>query len=283
MLRDFTNDSMIEPTVRALRELGGSGTISEIYKKVVNLENISEDEENIPSSDGRRNLIEYRLAWARTYLKNSGLLERSARGIWHLTPNGADPNIDIAEQVRLWRASSKSPSANSANSDLLLEDLFTKEDLAVSEWKEELLQELLKMDPYGFERLTQRLLREGGFSNVEVTKRSGDGGIDGVGNYKISFLSFPVFFQCKRYTKSVSSPEIRDFRGSLSGRGEKGLFITTGSFTEAAVKEASRDGVLPIELVDGLTLCDLLKEYKVGVETETIEKVLILPDFFRTI
>ena len=282
MNREFTNDSMVEPTINALRRLGGSGSIQEIYREVVANETITEDEENIPSSDPRRNLISYRMAWARTYLKNVEMIESSARGVWHLTHRGADEKVSASDLIREWRSSHKAQNQDSPG----LDEIAIQEFAGESEiWKEDLLNTLQRMDPIAFERLAQRLLREAGFTNVQVTKRTGDGGIDGVGTYKISFLSFPVFFQCKRYSKSVSSPDIRDFRGSLSGRGEKGLFISTGSFTEAAVREASREGVLPIELIDGATLCDLLKEYQVGVHVEkvTSERISVIPRFFDEI
>ena len=149
-------------------------------------------------------------------------------------------------------------------------------------WKEQLLAHLLQVSPGGFERLAQRILREAGFTNVAVTGKSGDGGIDGLGTYRLSLVSFPIFFQCKRYRGTVGSRDIRDFRGAMVGRGEKGLFITTGTFTRDAQREASRDGAAPIELVDGDQLCELLKQYRLGVvvEPRVVEDVSVRPDFF---
>jgi restriction system protein len=130
---------------------------------------------------------------------------------------------------------------------------------------------LTSIDPSSFERLIQRLLRESGFVQVEVTGTTGDGGIDGKGIARIhGFLSFAVIFQCKRYQGSVSASHIRDFRGAMQGRADKGLFITTGTFSRDAVKEATRDGVPPIDLVDGNQLADKLKEFSLGIETTTI-------------
>jgi restriction system protein len=141
---------------------------------------------------------------------------------------------------------------------------------------------LVAMSPAGFERLTQRILREAGFINVVVTGKSGDGGIDGLGTYRPSLVSFPVYFQCKRYRGFVPPSAVRDFRGAMSGRGEKGLLITTGSFTADAQKEASRDGAPPIDLIDGDRLCDLLKDYRLGVDVilRQIEDVSVKPEFF---
>jgi len=152
----------------------------------------------------------------------------------------------------------------------------------LGEWKEQLLDLLLSLDPSDFERLASRLLREAGFISVNVTGRSGDGGIDGVGVYRLSLVSFPVFFQCKRYSGSVGPNAVRDFRGAMAGRGDKGLLITTGTFTREAQKEATRDGAPPIDLIDGESLCDLLKEYELGVaiERKIAEHIAVRPDFF---
>jgi restriction system protein len=118
-----------------------------------------------------------------------------------------------------------------------------EESEARRDWKEELLEALLAMPAAGFERLSQRLLREAGFNNTSVVGRSGDGGIDGLGVYRLSPVSFPIFFQCKRYRGSVGPGAVRDFRGAMAGRGDKGLLITTGNFTAKAEQEARRDGV----------------------------------------
>ena len=137
-------------------------------------------------------------------------------------------------------------------------------------------------DANAFERLAQRLLREAGFISVVVTGQSGDGGIDGLGIYRLSLMSFPVFFQCKRYSGSVGAGAIRDFRGAMSGRGDKGLLITTGTFTVDAKHEATRDGAPPIDLIDGDQLCGLLKNYGLGVETvrHEVEDVKVNLAFF---
>lgn len=151
------------------------------------------------------------------------------------------------------------------------------------DWKEELLDVLGEIKPDAFERLCQRVLRESGFTKVQVTGKVGDGGIDGIGVLKINLLSFTVFFQCKRYKGSVSASAIRDFRGAMMGRADKGLVMTTGTFTSDARKEATRDGATAIDLVDGEDLADLLKKHKLGIQTEFVETVTISADFFRQI
>ena len=142
-------------------------------------------------------------------------------------------------------------------------------------WEDELIGIMKQMPPDAFERLSQRFLRELGFINVEVTGKSGDGGIDGVGVIKLGgILSFHVVFQCKRYSGSVSSSAIRDFRGAMIGRADKGLFITTGTFTRDAKQEAQRDGAPPIDLLDGNAFAEHLKNLRLGVNVELRENVL---------
>jgi restriction system protein len=131
------------------------------------------------------------------------------------------------------------------------------------------------MQPSAFERLAQRLLRESGFVKVEVTGRSGDGGIDGVGVLRLKLLSFITLFQCKRYTGTVGAGAVRDFRGAMVGRSDKGLIITTGTFSADARREATRDGAPAIELIDGDELCNLLRELKLGLSTEVVEHVIV--------
>ena len=152
-----------------------------------------------------------------------------------------------------------------------------------TEWQQGLLNVIREMEPDAFERLAQRLLREAGFIKVEVRGKSGDGGIDGVGVLRVNLVSFQVYFQCKKWKGSVGSKEIRDFRGALQGRADKGLFITTGNFTSQASEEATRDGAIAIDLIDGERLCELLRQYELGVKTEMIEKVVVNSDWFKGI
>jgi restriction system protein len=152
------------------------------------------------------------------------------------------------------------------------------------EWKDKLLSILYTISPSAFERLAQRILRESGFFQVEVTGKSGDGGIDGKGIVRVSgLLSFHVIFQCKRYKGSVTPSQIRDFRGAMQGRADKGLIITTGRFTREAIKEATRDGAPPIDLIDGELLCDKLKELKLGINIQMTETVEIRSDWFSNL
>ncbi len=278
-----TFDELLIPTLKALQELGGSGSIEEINSKIYVIAEISDDILQIPhGEEGAVSEIDYRLAWSRTYLKKFGLLENSSRGIWALSKADIDitklDSIEIAKSVREQKKS-KQPSKKSIDK---IEDELTEEIDNTEEWKQQLLEVLYTITPAAFERLSQRLLRESGFFQVEVTGKVGDGGIDGKGIVRVSgLLSFHVIFQCKRYKGSVSPSQIRDFRGAMQGRADKGVFITTGTFTREAIKEATRDGAPPIDLIDGEMLCDKLKELKLGVDTKLIEVVEIRNDWFK--
>lgn len=160
----------------------------------------------------------------------------------------------------------------------------TDEQEEFTDWKVKLKEIVSSLSSSAFERLVQRLLRESGFIQVEVTGKSGDGGIDGKGIMRIGgLLSFHVMFQCKKYQGSVTASHVRDFRGALQGRADKGLLISTGSFTRDAIKEATRDGAPPIDLIDGDQLAEKLKELALGVMTRTIEKVEINHTWFKSI
>ena len=285
---------LLWPTLQAVTELGGSASIGETVETVIKRQGFSDAQQAVLHNDGPETEIGYRLAWARSYLKGMGLLTNSARGIWSLTEEGTalvtDPTATDSqrrERVReLWqahlvearKARKTRPSQDAGDPD-------TAELPGERGWKELLLDQLMDMPPDAFERLAQRLLREADFDSVNVTGKSGDGGIDGLGVYRLGLVSFPVFFQCKRYRGSVGPAAVRDFRGAMAGRGDKGLLITTGTFTADAKKEATRDGAPPIDLIDGDRLCELLKRYDLGVRTttRTVEDVSIDGAFFADI
>lgn len=276
-------DELMNPLLSALRSLGGSGSIEEMYAKTAEIAGFPEDvlSQLHDPEKGSQTEVAYRLAWARTYLKKFGLLENSSRGVWSLTEKAnAHENVDPGEVVRVVRALDRTDAPRRRTQDATALEISEAEG-----WKDRLSAVLTKkLDPAGFERLVQRVLRESGFVQVEVTGRTGDGGIDGKGIARIhGFMSFHVLFQCKRYKGSVGAGDIRDFRGAMVGRADKGLFITTGSFTPAAVKEATRDGAPPIDLVDGDDLAEKLKELALGVNTELVERVVIDAQWFENL
>lgn len=262
----FTFDEFLNPVLEALRALGGSGTNEEINNKVAELTHIPVNQLEIlhnPEKGGMTE-FEYRMMWTRTYLKYYGMLDNSSRGVWSLTPKGTStPKVNEKDVIRFVREKMKERQSDNGESE---------EPNKQIEWQEELLEVISKMSPDGFERLTQRLLRESGFVQVEVTGQTGDGGIDGHGIMRLGgLLSFHVIFQCKRWKKPVGASEVRDFRGAMVGRADKGLLITTGAFTKDAIREATRDGAPAIDLIDGDQLVDKLRDLSLGVQTKKIE------------
>ena len=289
---------MMLVTVEAMKQVGGSASIYELDEKVAELEGVSEEEQSfmMTGTNQGQPRLNYYLAWARTFLKKGGALENSARGIWALTEFGStidtiDDTQRIIDQVNEEEKARARERRKKKQQNGDEPELFSPSDQSgnieetpdTETWKSRLLTTLKQMDPYAFERLAQRLLREAGFTKVEVRGKSGDGGIDGVGVLRVNLVSFQVFFQCIRYKGSVGSSEIRDFRGAMMGRADKGLFITTGNFTAQASDEATRDGATAIDLIDGDRLCDLLKENDLGVATEMIESVTIDEKFFASV
>jgi len=293
---------MMFATVEALKEIGGSATIHELDEKVAEIEEVTEQEQSfmMVGTNSAQPRLNYYLAWARTYLRRGEALENSSRGVWALTEKGAaisslrecqeiynqvvEEDKEKAKQRRIAKA------LETQDGDLGATDRIDTDEDGPNEgsseepkWDDTLLSVLRKMDPSAFERLAQRLLREAGFTKVEVRGKSGDGGIDGVGVLRVNLVSFQVYFQCKRYTGGVSAHEIRDFRGAMQGRADKGLFITTGHYTAQANEEATRDGATAIDLIDGPRLCELLKLNSLGVSTEMVERVHIDANWFEAI
>ena len=281
-------DELILPTLNALIALGGSGSLEEINSKVYEITKLSDEILKIQhGEEGGQTEVDYRLAQSRTYLKKYGLIENSARRIWVLVNSNINTSdytgSGIVKKVREINKLSLTQTETKSNNDIQIE-LEYEEVEKEEHWKETLINRLYDISPSAFERLSQRLLRESGFSQVEVTGKVGDGGIDGKGIVRVSgLLSFHVIFQCKRYKGSVSPSQVRDFRGAMQGRADKGLIITTGTFTREAIKEATRDGAPPIDLIDGEFLCDKLKELKLGVETKQIEVVEIKNEWFANL
>jgi restriction system protein len=277
----------MNPTLVAIRQLGGSGSNKEIADEVIKQQRIPDNVAQKLQKNGPMTELEYRLAWTRTWLKIFGIVDNSQRGIWSITDKGHQQESVNPDKVQDFVLAHRKRQLIGG---LAKENEPGNGGLEVSElqdglsWKEELLGLLRNMDPSAFERLCQRLLRESGFIEVQVTGRSGDGGIDGHGIIRIAGLvSFPVVFQCKRWKNSVTSPTVREFRGAMDGRADRGLLITTGRFTRDAQQEATKGGASPIDLVDGELLVDKLKELKLGVVTKQVESVTVDPTFFANI
>jgi restriction system protein len=272
----------INPLLAVLKSLGGSARSAEAKSGVADHLGLSDIvlDERLPSGSSR---FENQVSWARYYLVQSGFIDASRRGVWALTEKGRNTEaLTQAEITKLvqdvvaeWKASRVDKGADPL-------ETVTEErspDEPIGDTRTKLLDLLTALPASGFERLCQRLLREAGFEQVTVTGRSGDGGIDGTGLLEVNpFVSFKVLFQCKRYAGTVGPSVVRDFRGAMMGRADKGIIMTTGAFSADSKREAIRDGVPPIELVDGEKLVALFEKLELGLSPRTTYD--LLPSFF---
>jgi restriction system protein len=264
------------PLLDALRALGGSATPEEATDKVSELCNVSESKQNELMESGQPR-FRNQVAWARFYLKREGLLDSSTRGVWRLTEKGKAAHLSYAQAREIFRKQVKVDAEarkQKRNTFPTEEEVGAPEEMGLTTAlgnRERLLATIQALPFDGFERLCQRLLREAGFQQVTVTGRSGDSGIDGHGILELNaFVTFKVLFQCKRYKGSVGASPIRDLRGAMEGRADKGIILTTGTFTQEARREARRDGARPIELVDGDKLVDMFEKLGLGLTPKTI-------------
>jgi restriction system protein len=264
------------PIVEILKELGGSARPKEITDAVLERLHVSEQEQAQTLKNGSSR-VRNQVAWARFYLAKADLLDASQRGVWALTEKGRTVHLSPNAVSQIFKdVHAKFPTKDEKPKAVDDETETTPPtDPSVESMSKRTLLDVLKALPSaGFERVSQRLLRESGFERVIVTGRSGDGGIDGHGILQVNpFVSFTVLFQCKRYAGAVSASQVRDFRGAMMGRADKGIIITTGTFTTEATKEARRDGAPPIELVDGETLVQMFERLELGVKPKTVYEV----------
>ncbi|WP_027359126.1 restriction endonuclease [Desulforegula conservatrix] len=266
------------PVIEVIRNLSGSGAAGEVTDLVIEKLNISDSELSETLKNGASK-IRNQVAWARMYLVNSGFLDSSIRGVWSLTEKGLNADLSLIDLNEIIKAARTKSESNATSKDDASKPGIIDESVDIQPHQTELLALLKSMPPSGFERLCQRLLREAGFKQVVVTGKSNDGGIDGQGVLEVNpFVSFNVIFQCKRYKDAVSAPQIRDLRGAMQGRAEKGIFLTTGRFTLEAKKEARRDGVPPIELVDGQSLIEMFE--RLELDLNPVKSFTVNHDFF---
>lgn len=277
------------PLLEALKKLGGSAAPAEAVDQIARDLALSDkvQSEVLPSGGAR---FPNQVAWARFYLSREGLLDTSKRGVWSLTKKGLATSVTDREAreifrkwVKIFAEERKKRKAEETGPE---DQVPGAGDLPQVAHRADLLSLLLTLPSEGFERLCQALLREAGFVQVVVTGRSGDGGIDGYGTLQVNQLvSFKVLFQCKRYSKAVSVSQVRDFRGAMQGRADKGIILTTGAFTADARTEAVRDGAPPVELVDGEKLIKMCEELEFGlrpVKTFEVDR-LFLEEFQKKV
>ena len=288
-----------EPQWRILKETG-SATLDQLAELVIEKMGLTEEQTTPLHNNGPRTEFEYRMAWARTYLKQAGLIDNPRMGLWVNTLEGNQATeIDPDEVVRKVRKlqkekreaklrafenkdDSQSIAVESSDETTTANEMMEDGD----QWMDYLISKIMEMSPNGFEKLCRRLLMEVGFEDVKVTRQSNDGGIDGIGKLRTKDLfTQQVAFQSKRYRPGnvLGSPVIREFRGSIDGMTKMGVIITTSSFSREAVKEAARPGATTINLLNGTELCNLLKKYEIGVSTTTREDVSVTPEFFAAL
>jgi restriction system protein len=294
---EIRKDDFYLPTLQVLRDLGGSASIEEIEEKLIGRFGFTSEDLDQTYEVSGDNIVTDKMSWARSYLKFPNFVSNDSKGVWVLTEAGraaADLPFEVVQKA-IREAKRARRAAQIAERKAMDEDLDRilaekgrdeeEQEERLLDWSDILLAKLQAMDPSAFERLAQRLLRESGFVRVEVTGKSGDGGIDGHGVLRMNLISFQVLFQCKRYKGSVAAGAVRDFRGAMQGRADKGLIITTGTFTPDARREATRDGAPAIDLIDGEALTELLKSLKLGVRVEPVvsERVSVDEAFFDEI
>ena len=281
-------DDFYLPTLEVLRDLGGSASIEEIEERLIERFGFTQEDLDATYEVSGDNIITDKMSWARSYLKFPGFVTNDTKGVWVLTEAGrkaADEPLEVvrkairdakavrrAEQLKLKAIQAEAGAADEEGDE-------------TADWSDQLLAKLQTIEPSAFERLAQRVLRESGFVRVEVTGKSGDGGIDGHGVLRVNLISFQVLFQCKRYKGSVAAGTVRDFRGAMQGRADKGLIITTGTFTPDARREATRDGAPAIDLIDGEAMAELLKSLRLGVRVQEVvtEQIVVDETFFDEI
>jgi len=285
--------NLIKPTLDALKELDGSGQIDEINDRVINNLNLTEEIIEYPHGINKSSTeLEYQISWARTALKRLRLAINTKNKVWVLTYEGqtcVESNETLAIKHNLYlreleerRKKIKEEELAEGDEETSLDEDVSDEDLEEN-WRTSLKKILLTLDPYDFEKLAQIVLRESGFMEVEITKKSGDGGFDGKGILRMNKLvSIPIIFECKRYKDAVGAERIRNFRGAMEGRANRGLFITTSTFTRGAKEEATREGATLIDLINAEGFIDLIKDLGLGVNVRKVEKVEINREWFTS-
>lgn len=269
----------VKPVLTTLQANGGAGDSSDVIEQVIDKLEITETELEETTANGQSR-IRNQIQWARFYLFKAGLIDNAQRGIWRLTNEGLESKLGDDGVYALFKKVQDSVKKAAPTTTKKEEPKFESISTEDEEHSVGLIGLIQSLPSTGFEKLCKRLLTEIGINEIVITGGSGDQGIDGKGVVKLNdVVSLNIVFQCKRYKETVSPHHVRDFRGAMQGRGEKGLIITTGRFTKEAKAEASRDGVTPIELIDGNRLVELFEKYRLGLKPVTVFE--IDHDFFK--
>ncbi len=268
------------PLLQALVDLGGKGRPRDVYPLVtkrfpqLTAEEQEERFENYPSTRKWTNLVQ----WVRQRLVDLGQIDGSQRGIWRLTGAGRSRLQHETQQPESGESAAPPASSAADMSAVSLRDLVNAN---LNEIKARLLAELKNLTPRSFEHFCKEFLAHLGYRNVEVTKRSQDGGIDGHGDFRQGAISIRSAFQAKRWTdNAVGRPEIDRFRGAIQGEYDHGVFLTTTRFSKDAKLASYKKGAITVLLLDGAAIADLLVDRGLGVRRVPLYTYDIDEEFF---
>lgn len=269
------------PTLRALRDLGGSARPREVIDLVLDLTQIGDDDRSEQLKSGGLR-VDNQVQWARQYLVWAGLLDGSQRGRWTLTDDGWSLDLDAEDHdsaFALFARLHADRTGTSAKPGTALEDEADEppDPLDEQESSELALADQLRATVHalpsaGFENLCKRVLTELGLVQLRTVGGAGDRGIDIEGHLRVNpVVSFRVGVQCKSYVpeNKVVPRQIREFQGAL-GPYDRGIFITTSVFTKQAEEQASSPGYKPMDVIDGERLIELLLEHRLGIKQLTV-------------
>lgn len=200
-----------------------------------------------------------RVQWVRQALVSKGEVSSPQYGTWSIT-----------EQGRARLAAAADPGVKAADSGASA-SLVALHDEYVGQFRDNVLERLLELSPEQFEHFAKKLLTAYGFVSMKVTSVSHDGGIDGHGLLKVGLARMGVAFQCKKWQNTVQRPEIDKFRGAIQGEFEQGIFFTTSSFSEGAKAASLKRGAVPVILLDGESIVELMIDKQFGVKRRPLE------------
>ena len=258
------------PLLQEIEAAGGEARPSDLYDKVArHFPQLTPSDQKLSHQRSGLLIWANRVAWARQHLVNKGELDASIRGTWEITEKG---------RARLGVVSPPSlPSPPPTPTLSTIGELLDKERQQVRTQLHELL---MNLHPQQFEEFAAKLLESLGFTDVEVTKFVGDGGIDGYGNLEMGVVKVKAAFQVKRWRHNVPPAEINQFRGAILGEFDQGIFITTSDFSDEAKRISSRRGVVPIVLINGDRILNIMLEKGLGVRQEPLAVTRIDEEFF---
>lgn len=282
---------LYNPVLCALHNLGGEGTNQSIDAEVSRILSLSEEQLSVEYKSRRTSVVLDRIGWARSHLKIAGLLDSPRRKTWALTKLGMsttklDPR-EVGRAIRKGRTPRENTGQPKPKNIHLDTDSLARADVAevfqsADAWQDELHDILHGMSPQSFARFFEHIFREEGIDQVEVVNTSGNGEIEGT-MVSGGFLSFRVAFRFTTRNNLIGSQEVDRFRRFVqSSRADKGILITTGSYTQEAIRDSMRRPNPTIELLDGEQFLERLKERSLGITTRQVivEQVVVDRSFF---